>query len=764
MKYLLLLLLTTNILLPAFAQEREEFNGPFDGWGDVKTRFGARGNGKDDDTKAFQRALDSLSNPIVGYNTGKNAYMVLYVPAGTYCISSTLTLKGKIGICIIGEDPAKTILKWTGSDGDTMFWANGSAYFKLSRFTWNANGRKNMEAVGIHWKDQWKDAQSQSFAALNIELSDNYFIGGFKYGISGGTGGGVGTGANDSEITIRRCLFESCTEAGIYINGFNALDYWIWDSRFTNCKIAINCIKGNYHVYRSYFSGSRVWDMYNDNCYYLSVRGCYSRNANGFSGDCGYSSNPFKRVFQDNTVVSPQNYAVEYYHLGKVTLWDNRFEKLKDTSKHFWVSTGSWAIGIYENMSLDNTYGVRSPLVNNRTAMTNFVVNDKFASSFKDDAPAFLATLSVTPPKVTRKIFEVRTGAKEADIQTAIDQASALHGSRAVVHLAAGTYSLDRPLHIPAGSDIQLCGDGLIAATRLMPGPAYGMRPMLWIEGPTTADIHDLQIGEPGAHLPGTAILFTNVDQPEAEAHIDQLDSRADTSLFTNRLNNLYTEKDNSFFSNGTCIIGGNNMQSGAATAKVCCFGAQFVNTSVRNGGVFMAKDCWWEGNMTTPLDFTGDGNISIDGAMVARARLDSTPSVRINNFSGKISIMNMYLHGAIAPGNGLDKLSLLIWNVHVMDKLNPLDFFNDHLPYKAAFLGLTTQCFQTGNKICDNIYSIPDKTTGVNLPSFLEDMTSLTRHNKPVKYRNLPATASNIYISRVTIGTFARGIVLSNQ
>src|ERR1700754_3642110 len=76
-------------------QGREEFNGPYNSWADIKKRFGAKGNGKDDDTRACQQAVDGLAviSPAVN---GKPppAYTVIYIPAGTYCISSTLVLSG----------------------------------------------------------------------------------------------------------------------------------------------------------------------------------------------------------------------------------------------------------------------------------------------------------------------------------------------------------------------------------------------------------------------------------------------------------------------------------------------------------------------------------------------------------------------------------------------------------------------------------------------------------------------------------------------
>src|SRR5688572_33140603 len=86
-----------------FSQTGQEFSGPFKSWADLKLKFGAKGNGVNDDTKSFQNAINALSD--LNSNTGKNGtgFSVLYLPKGTYCISSTLVLRGKIGVTIIGE-------------------------------------------------------------------------------------------------------------------------------------------------------------------------------------------------------------------------------------------------------------------------------------------------------------------------------------------------------------------------------------------------------------------------------------------------------------------------------------------------------------------------------------------------------------------------------------------------------------------------------------------------------------------------------------
>src|SRR5262249_55673578 len=95
----------TAILLGCFvstAFAQEEFVGPFPSWANVKSAYGAKGDGSADDTAALQNALNDLGT------SGKAD--VLYLPAGTYRITSTLTLKYKTGISVIGEDPSNTTI------------------------------------------------------------------------------------------------------------------------------------------------------------------------------------------------------------------------------------------------------------------------------------------------------------------------------------------------------------------------------------------------------------------------------------------------------------------------------------------------------------------------------------------------------------------------------------------------------------------------------------------------------------------------------
>jgi len=83
----------------------EEFVGPFPSWRNVKTACGAVGDGTTDDTAAIQTCLNGLSS----------SQPVLYFPAGTYKITSTLTLAAQLYVSLIGADPATTAILWAGN-------------------------------------------------------------------------------------------------------------------------------------------------------------------------------------------------------------------------------------------------------------------------------------------------------------------------------------------------------------------------------------------------------------------------------------------------------------------------------------------------------------------------------------------------------------------------------------------------------------------------------------------------------------------------
>ncbi|MEP6746848.1 MAG: glycosyl hydrolase family 28-related protein [Bacteroidota bacterium] len=748
-------LINYDIVTAQGLRNMEEFNGPYDSWANAKTRFGAKGNGKDDDTKAIQKAIDQLGENSA---TGGPAFSVLFLPAGTYCISATLVLRGKIGVTITGENPANTTIKWIGGDGGTMFWANGSAYYKISRFTWDANKRKGIEAIGIHWRNRWKDEKSQSYASLNIEISDNIFIGKCKYGISGGTNPEDGTNSNDSEIAIKRCVFQDCTEAGIFTTGYNALDYWIWDCKFYNCNIGINNKYGNFHAYRSYFKNSLQADVTNTNGYYKSVRNCFSEDSKGFAVDSGASTNPFKRIYQGNTVLRQRGIPIQYYHWGWLSFYDNIFSKNIDTSMHFFLKTGS------PGMSINNNYPSREPV---SFAGSGFLkqFNDQTAAKITSTSATFLQSQDKTPVNVKRNVLEIPRDADDKQVQQIINNAAKLKGTHVIIHFPAGKYKISKPVIIPAGTDMQLCGDGLLNASVIAAAPGFPVgNPMFKIMGPSSVTIRDLQMGDfASGKLNIDAVQFSNVDQPDSRAYVDQVYINANNAIRAEGLDYLYIEKDNSFFADNDFISGGPLVQKGKGTAGIFGYGGQFAGINLQDNAKAVYKDCWWEGNARVPLNLSGSGNLTIDGAMIAPVGADSNTTVSIKKFKGNISLLNMYLQGAVDVLPNNPDLKLLLMNIHFYFEMYPLKFLHKNASYKGLFSELSTQCFINGDLRCGQIVKLAD---GSNLASadgtFIPDMIADDRHTFPEKYEIKNTSASNILISRVSFGNVNNAIRFS--
>ena len=96
------------------APATEEFNGPFAGWKNLKTDFGAKGDGKADDTAALKTALENVKNG-----------QVLYLPAGTYRITAPLVWENRLGVALLGEDPTTTTIRYDGPAGEAMLTCHG---------------------------------------------------------------------------------------------------------------------------------------------------------------------------------------------------------------------------------------------------------------------------------------------------------------------------------------------------------------------------------------------------------------------------------------------------------------------------------------------------------------------------------------------------------------------------------------------------------------------------------------------------------------
>ncbi len=230
--------------IAAHAMGDEEFVGPFRSWANVKAKYGAAGNSTTDDTAALQSALNALgpTNP------------TLYFPAGNYRITQTLTLAGQQYVNVIGQDPSNATILWAGSSGGTMLYLNGLAYSRFDRLTFNGQGNA---AVAV---DQLKANGTSNYFDTGNEYADDVFE-------NAGIGlrcGNLGYGC--AETSMLRDHFLNDTVAGISLGNFDALDMFVWYSRFQNDGSGVtNKVAGegagNFHVFNSILQNSTVADI-----------------------------------------------------------------------------------------------------------------------------------------------------------------------------------------------------------------------------------------------------------------------------------------------------------------------------------------------------------------------------------------------------------------------------------------------------------------------------------------------------------------------
>jgi hypothetical protein len=264
----------------------EEFSGPLPSWKNIKTDFGAKGDGITDDAPAITAALYTFRDI---YNIRNS---VLYFPAGTYRLGSTILNADRTegdfysGLAIVGEDPSNTILLWDGPADGTMFRLDGWC-LKVSRLTFDG---QNKAKTGL-----LRDGQF----GTGVEYSDLVFKGLF-WGVRLGGDSWMG----QAENLFLRCQFFNC-DCGIYGPNMNSLDIWVWYCLFQDCNYGVHC--GGYQAYGNVFLRSKVVDIglsWQPSCVVNNISvntKCFSKYFQGAG------------LFQGNEIYDPDTTLGNYY-------------------------------------------------------------------------------------------------------------------------------------------------------------------------------------------------------------------------------------------------------------------------------------------------------------------------------------------------------------------------------------------------------------------------------------------------------------------
>ncbi|RTL60982.1 MAG: hypothetical protein EKK37_02170 [Sphingobacteriales bacterium] len=693
-----LLLLLTFFYTFILDAQQAEFYGPFSNWTNLKKNYNARGDGRSDDTKAIQLALDEL---------GENGHSpVLFIPNGTYRITAALMMKSKKGIAIYGEDPLRTIIKWDGAANEKMFYLNGVSYSEYGRITWDGN-KKALAAYAHEWDGKVKYANSGS-QHLDEVFKD----------VSVGIKSGINM---DAEMSIRRCRFYNCNSTAISLQGSNALDWWIWDCYFENCNVGVaNNFPafgaGNFQVYRCVFNRSVYSDISLGNSNFFSFRDNISFNSNSFLKASQFS-NTSPLTIQNNTIINDSDKVMmDLFTKGNLLVIGNRFIT-PDGAKNFVVRNVNNFKGSTPDITLiNNTFSANDKLIEyggGRVTETGTLAGQ--IKMFRPDikpAPFAMA--------VSYSITEIQDTVSAITLQNIINKASSLK-KKTILHFQAGNYQLTNSITVPGASPLILTGDGLrsvigwkrqfdTTATALLQvnAPAQCLFRNMWIQGNGKTD----------------GILVKDDDKTGNLIYGNQLMvfNGINTNLSVKSFSNTAIRFEN--FQHNYCWKGTSvNIEGsgGANNSLIKIFGGESAGNdnsySVTKGARLLIYDSWYEGAGKQFISLKGNGEFYLNGAKIAVAGQSPEPFIKIDSFSGKAVIAQAIYNcpkKKIYYNNNLTNASFLtIGTLSWTDSTNSFYDMQD----KQNKFSMHNNRFNTGK----GSYPLPN--IGNNDPAFVSSM-----------------------------------------
>ncbi|KAG8528789.1 uncharacterized protein KY384_006477 [Bacidia gigantensis] len=218
--------------------------------------YGAKGDGKSDDTTAINKAITDGDRCGKGCDSSTTTPAIIAFPPGTYMVSAPLiqyyytqfigdalnlpTIKATPkfkGMAVIDTDPYD-------DEGKNWFTNQNNFYRQIRNFVIDITGLPPSQGAGIHWQV----AQATSLQNIRFEMvkggQDNKQQGIFMDNGSGGfltdltfNGGNYGAFFGSQQFTSRNMTFNGCN-CGIFMN-WN----WLWNLKSLNineCGVGVN--------------------------------------------------------------------------------------------------------------------------------------------------------------------------------------------------------------------------------------------------------------------------------------------------------------------------------------------------------------------------------------------------------------------------------------------------------------------------------------------------------------------------------------------
>ena len=700
-----------------------EFVGPFASWENARSRFGAAGDGVADDSTALQTALDALA-------AGRK-FAVLFLPAGTYRITRTLSLTSALDVRIVGANPETTTIAWEGDPGGTMLMLNGVAYSSLARLTFDGR-RRARTAVDQSW-----DGERPTFDTGN-EYVDDRFVD-VDYGIRGGF-----RGHGFAETTVLRVQFVRDRSAGISLGNFNALDLWVWNSLFEDCGAGVTNAEGagNFHVYSSVFRRSRQADLAMGNTGGFSARGNFSRGSRAFFVSTVSKAYPAVIHLQRNVVVDPTSGPpIDLLNQGPGLLTDNIFVLPPATAG----AAVRWSAPDGADVtSIGNTFSVVRPFETNGRLIA---IGDRKGGA--DAARPPEPGLEPPPAPTRQQIVDVRQGSTARDIQNAIDKAAA---TGAIVHVPVGEYAIDRTLTIPSHGWI--VGDG---ARTLLHWTGTTSGPVLLVNGRSAATVSDIKIDAAGK---ADGLALTGVDAEDGVVRLDRVQLRAAVraDLLINQLDDTVVDArdfGHAYSPGGAAVkaIGGPRLAAGQpAHAALNVFSGAAsgngISYDVSRGARVLVRDLWYESGAAPGFATVHDRAVlTLDGSRIASAANGTPAAVAVAAPDGRVAILASHLDDRVAIIGDARRLRVLA--LSSFDEQETPSLVVSAASSPGIFTVANTRRKAAGRRGNASI-AAPD--VGTADPSVVEDLVGHARSAWPDFSTARPAGVTDVRLVRVWI------------
>lgn len=677
---------------PGFVESAASFEGPFRSWRNVRTAFGAVGDGIHSDSAAFQSALDSLAQ----------SPAVLWIPRGTYLITTPLHLAGTANVTILGEDPLNTSLVWKGKTGGTMLTFTGCMGLNVGRLTLDGSGQVS-ELVELTWDDV-----SNYYPTRNL-FHDSRLINA-QTGLHTGWAG---------ETTLDRLHFDHNTVAGVSLGDWNALNFNIIDSLFTDNALGVTNAygAGAFNITNSVFERSTTADISIGNTGPFAFRNNLSVDSAHFL-ETAMTGAAAAFTIQGNVIYNPGSDPIVIGSPGSLTLVDNAFLHL---GKEMHVLDGAGAAPL-SFIAVGNAYSIAAPYGG---FLGQYTSVDEAATTDVSTLPWAVPAEIYVPQLRASEVYDLSPTTTESELQGAISDASITGG---VVHLPAGTYHLTKSLTVPVNGNLTLVGDGALTQLAADAG----------LEGPVMAvnrgqvQLKDLQLLSNDTTYPGPLLELSVPDQPSTRVECDECATLAtsrngveidglDQAIVEIKVATMGADNNGSAES----IQGGVLHQQGTPSlGRINNFMSSMSAFSVDHGAGFLVEDGWHDtGQGQTQMSVGDRASVTEQGGTIY-VPSGTAPLGSVLGSSKTLNLLGVELNSFVSvQGSG-----------------NPDILMAGAVQFSAAPLleGLA----QDQSASLSNNWSAPSNISPVALPSSVSSPVELEQHFGTTRSQSLVPAA----------------------